>query len=575
MLAWWLMAKKWVHMHWHRILLIGTPIILVVILVVQFAYPTDRLLPFSSISDETIGGQEKAAAITQLNQQFEAKKVAIYFGDSASAYRSPALNEIGLQVNNTERVEAMDYPWYMRLIPTSLLWYGAVHPVKEPTYVRDDKVLASYMQKELGESCKVEPQFADLTYKDGRLQLVPARDGGTCEIDEVEQTLSSVTPILNENVEVRIAMERIAPAISDETAQKLATQIEERAAEGIPLKVKEETIVLPADQVLPWLEFAPKGNQLVVTVNADKSNEYYKTNVTPELAKPAGVTKVTTRDFTELERTEGVKGQTLDIEATNQQIVAFLQDKRIDVTAKPKAVEPQVEYTRSYTSTSVGITALITHYDQDQPGTFGVAFRELGGKRRAAQYAENESFVTASTYKLFVAFGTLQKVEDGDWKWTDEVTGGRNLSTCFDDMIVKSDNPCAEVLLEKLGYVELTEQLRDIGLANSGFTEDKPRTTASDLATFLTKLERGNLPIEKSSRDRLLDAMKRNTYRSGIPAGASGTVANKVGFLNGLLHDASIVYSPSGAYVLTIMSEGSSWASIAELTRQIEALRNQ
>ena len=58
-----------------------------------------------------------------------------------------------------------------------------------------------------------------------------------------------------------------------------------------------------------------------------------------------------------------------------------------------------------------------------------------------------------------------------------------------------------------------------------------------------------------------------------MPAGASGSVADKVGFLNGLLHDAAIVYSPKGDYALTVMSDGSSWANIAEITRKIEALR--
>jgi beta-lactamase class A len=69
--------------------------------------------------------------------------------------------------------------------------------------------------------------------------------------------------------------------------------------------------------------------------------------------------------------------------------------------------------------------------------------------------------------------------------------------------------------------------------------------------------------------------MKRNIYRQGIPKGINATVANKVGFLDGLLHDAAIVYASTGPYVLVIMTDGSSWANIAELTRQIEALRLQ
>jgi len=73
----------------------------------------------------------------------------------------------------------------------------------------------------------------------------------------------------------------------------------------------------------------------------------------------------------------------------------------------------------------------------------------------------------------------------------------------------------------------------------------------------------------------LIDAMKRNVYRQGIPKGVSSVVADKVGFMDALLHDAAIVYGPTGPYTLVIMTNGSSWANIAELTRQIEALRIQ
>ena len=68
--------------------------------------------------------------------------------------------------------------------------------------------------------------------------------------------------------------------------------------------------------------------------------------------------------------------------------------------------------------------------------------------------------------------------------------------------------------------------------------------------------------------------MKRNIYKQGILAGLpSATVASKVGFLDALLHDASIIYSPTGTYVLVIMTEGSSWGNIANLAKQVESLR--
>jgi beta-lactamase class A len=143
-------------------------------------------------------------------------------------------------------------------------------------------------------------------------------------------------------------------------------------------------------------------------------------------------------------------------------------------------------------------------------------------------------------------------------------------------MIVRSDNACAEAMLQKISYKSITSEIQALGLKNTTFLKgDTPLTTAGDLSLFNAMLQSGQILTQQASRDRLLDAMKRNIYRQGIPAGTSSQVADKVGFLDGLLHDAAIVYSPSGPYVLTIMSDGSSWATIADLTRQIESLQNQ
>jgi beta-lactamase class A len=229
-------------------------------------------------------------------------------------------------------------------------------------------------------------------------------------------------------------------------------------------------------------------------------------------------------------------------------------------------------YTRTYSKTDTGLDALLTQFAQAHSGTFGVSYVELDGQSRRGTYNDTRVFETASTYKLFVAYGTLKRIESGAWHWSDQVNGGRDLTKCFDDMIVKSDNACAEALLSKIGYATLTNEIHAIGLNNSSFVKSYIQSTAADEATFLGALQAGQL-LSPSSTSTLISAMKRNIYRQGIPAGASGTVADKVGFLYALLHDASIVYSPSGTYVLVIMTDGSSWGTIADLTRQIESWR--
>ena len=136
-------------------------------------------------------------------------------------------------------------------------------------------------------------------------------------------------------------------------------------------------------------------------------------------------------------------------------------------------------------------------------------------------------------------------------------------------MIVNSDNPCAEWFGQHIGWNAIQADAHGLGASRTSFGKDF-QSTSNDLALFLQKLESNQLGLSESSRSRLLDAMKRQRYRQGVPAGVGVTVADKVGFLDGMLHDAAIVYGPKGVYVLVILTDGSSWAEIASIANQVQ-----
>ncbi len=543
-----------------------------VIVLVQVLYPSSRLLPFSAVDGVKVGGWHKDDAVRQLDKEYQSVKVPIFFGDKASPQIEPGLGDVGVVAKNSERIDDMKYRWYWRLIPFSLLWAHATYDDHGPEYRRDDGALGKFIDRRLDGSCEVAPKNAAIKGEDGRLAIVPSEPGGACNIDDVRSALATVRPRLDAVEKVQIPVETIPADISDKQARSLIERIVERVEGGIALLEGEEEHHLPPEHIYSWISSIERGEVLDYEINPKKAADYLYEQFGDKVHRPAGLTKVTTRDFTELSRDEGEPGQALDVGSTSLQLTAYLKRQLTRPAVQVAPVEPEVEYTRRYTSTSTGLTALITHYAQDNPGTFGVSLVELTGKRRSADYNSDRVFHPASTYKLFIAYSTLKRVESGDFKWSDKVTGDRNLSTCFDDMIVKSDNPCAEKLLEKIGFSDITNEMEALGLRKTSFMGTQMESTAGDLTIFLTKLESGQM-LKKDSRERLINAMHRNQYRQGIPAGASGQVADKVGFLSGLLHDAAIVDSPSGKYVLTIMSDGSTWNGIAELVRKIETLR--
>lgn len=566
-------VRQWVNRHKSTLKKAGLGA-LVLFILAQLIYPGDRMLPFARVDGVAVGAVPKKETIQKLNELSVNQRLNVTFGKMTTTADTPLPADIGLSVQNNQRIEAANYPWLLRFIPTSVLWFGLLQQESTPEYSFDERKADAYLTAKFGETCTLAAKDAMLKLSGETLSLVSSQPGGSCQKDEAIKLLAKAKPRLNKVASVTVPVTVIAPTVGDEEAKQLAESLNTSSKGGVTLKVTDKTQSIPQKEVLSWLVFKPSEAGLNFEIDSTKAGAYLAKTATPLVAKPAGITKVTTVDFTETARQDGQVGQTLALDATLADIASVLRAEKSEASAAVTPLQPKTEFTRSYSKTSTGIAAQLKFYDDDNQGVFGVSFQELGGQGLSAQHNGNRQFVTASTYKLFVAFSTIKKVESGQMSWNDaNIASGRDLAKCFDDMIVKSDNPCAEALIKKIGAKELNADIKSLGLGSTAFRADNNVTTANDLANYLTQLEKGTMPIKSENRSRLLAAMKRNVYRQGVPAGASGQVADKVGFLWGLLHDATIVYSPKGTYVLVVLTDGSSWANIADITRKIEALR--
>lgn len=185
---------------------------------------------------------------------------------------------------------------------------------------------------------------------------------------------------------------------------------------------------------------------------------------------------------------------------------------------------------------------------------YAIAFHHFSDSRKDFSINGDKVMGAASTYKLFTAFSMFMSNE---------------APACLKDMIVYSDNDCPE----NWGRWSLVARnANSIGATSTNIATMPTETTANDLALFLTKLYEGSLLPENETKE-LLAYMKIQVYREGIPTGIpDAEVADKVGFLDGVLNDAGIVYSEKGDFVLVILTDGYSWQSIAETASSIYAI---
>ena len=544
-------------------------------IIFQFIYSPNKLLPFTKIDGIDLGGQEKDRVTSELNKQYSSKKIELYAGDNSEVFSEPGLMEIGQIADNSERVnKAASYPWYVRIVPSSVLWFGLVKKSDPPKYQTNSETLEQYIDKTFGSDCRLNPKNPSAEASETKIKVTKGVNGGICQKDQVVKILSDIKPTLQDKTQAHLDVKPIYPAIETKQVEDLVNEIESRLKAGVGVAVNDEIISLEANQVRSWLVFSTDNDELKVLLNHEKANEILNDKFAAKLTRNPGVTKITTHDFTETSRVDGASGQSLDLDATGASLIRYLVGEADRPEAIAKTVAPKVEYTRTYSSSNEGLSALIKNYAADRPGKYGVSLIELSGQRRRAGYNENLPFTTASTYKVYVAYSVLKRIESSEMAWSNQISGGRDAAKCLDDMIVLSDNACAEAFVSKIGYTPLHRDVQSLGLKNTSFIDKESfKTTAADLSSFMAMLETRQLSLSNENTDRLINAMRRNVYRQGIPAGASGPVADKVGFLDGLLHDTAIVYSPSGTNVLAIMTDGSSWANIAELTRQIEKIR--
>lgn len=190
---------------------------------------------------------------------------------------------------------------------------------------------------------------------------------------------------------------------------------------------------------------------------------------------------------------------------------------------------------------------------------------------------EDHPVTAASLIKLYAMGVVYQEIEDGHIK-EDEVV------STIDSMITVSSNDAFNSLVSKVGMdavnqwcmkngYEETETHHGLLPAGNGDISDgfvgTNMTSVADCGHILEAIYDKECVSKKASR-KMLDHLKAQKRLSKIPAGVPEGVqtANKTGETDDETHDAAIVFSPSGDYILCVMGSipGNAWSCNSIIT---------
>lgn len=227
--------------------------------------------------------------------------------------------------------------------------------------------------------------------------------------------------------------------------------------------------------------------------------------------------------------------------------------------------------------------------------SYGIVVRNL--KTEESYYInEHRVYEPASLYKLWVMATAFKQIEAGKLKEDQtlsqdvqvlndkfhiasesaELTEGTitlRVSDALNLMIDNSDNYAALLLSDRIKNSNIQKYLTDNGFDESSLGEP-PKTSPYDIGLFFEKLYKGELANAENTQ-KMMDILKRQTLNNKIPKylPKGVEIAHKTGEIDYFTHDAGIVFSDKGDYIIVVMSESDdprdSEERIAEVSKAI------
>lgn len=587
-----MLFNYWLKRHWKLLLIIIIAVLVVAQTVYQIVYPSSRFIPGTKVDGANIGGLKYAEAAKKLDEAYGKLPLEIYFGKNDAPFQTPTMSEVGIGVQNEERLQAISYPFYLRFVPGSIWWASSLSEPGEIKYVYDKNKIISYTLSKVGENCSIDPINATLKLGNGQtqLQLVPSKPGGVCDINELQGALEKVQPTTEKKNQVRVSINDTPAPITDDIARALAEKLNNRMRNPMPMAVDASTSDIPGRVVLGWLDFiadVPEDPQDINTnrqanlkfaVNKKRAEDYLNLNIAAKLIKKPGITYVSTIDFTEISRVTGASGRMIDMDRTVKSVEDYVNNRVQQATSATMVVGPKTEYKRSYNPTSVGFSALLAQYDIDNEGTYSAAFTELSGVAypRSAQYRGNERMPAAGIHSLYLAYTNVMEEYAGNSRPVDRISGSIESAECFKLMLQRFDEGCRKGFYDHFRFATVNSYGNKLGLTNTSFSGEDTLTSANDLHKVILGLYKNEIAREEGGQ-KIISTSRQSLNNDGIPKGIDQTsVAHVIGEGNGVYNDTALVTgSKYGAFALTVMSsgEGTSWEKIAGLAKKIMDLK--
>lgn len=235
-----------------------------------------------------------------------------------------------------------------------------------------------------------------------------------------------------------------------------------------------------------------------------------------------------------------------------------------------------------------GLRAVIEEFLGEEVDNYGLVVKRLSDGTGVAINADKE-FYAASLFKILVMYEVFKQRDLGLLSFDEMLVfsppyveyglgalrwplwSHLSIWNLLEAMITESDNVAAIMLQDRVGGWNIIRDFKAIGLKHTVMDRDQLLTSAGDMALWLEMISQGQEVSEKT-REEMIELLAGQLINDRLPIYLPEgiRVAHKTGNWDDATHDVGIVYAPSGAYIIAVLSN-KHWESepIAELSARV------
>ena len=196
-------------------------IVLLIVIVFQIFYPTDKTLPNSSIASTNYGWRSVDQAASYIQKKFDALSLKIVADDSTANVR---LTDLGASIDADQLADQLnDYSWWQRLIPFSILFVGGSVDAIQPEINND---ILNQSVSNLAKNLNSEAKNASISINDSNEIVVSAaKDKVVVKESDIQKSIKDSTFSIGSVNTVKVTAESEKPAVDNSAVQTVKTKL--------------------------------------------------------------------------------------------------------------------------------------------------------------------------------------------------------------------------------------------------------------------------------------------------------------------------------------------------------------